>query len=180
MCLAYQSYVSCIACFTTPVLTQGLSCHPVIQCGHQHHWENSDPRSVGINPNVYDRVLGSKRLKLATSELMKFGKIEGGQVCWTYPGNCLMPLPNVEHNILLNWANLSFSPAIRRWFNLVLLLYTYEPLVLPNFLPLTILMMCMLRCGSSKKSHRPFRLIRRLSMSFSMTLFTSSMMSSNG
>ena len=65
-------------------------------------------RSVGINPSPNDRVLGSEQLNLATFEQMKFYKIEVGHVCWIYPGNRLMPLPNVYYTTLLNRANLYF------------------------------------------------------------------------
>jgi len=47
---------------------------------------------------------------LAAFAQIKFCKVDGGRICWIYPGNRLMPLPNVDRTFLLNRANLYFLP----------------------------------------------------------------------
>jgi len=42
---------------------------------------------------------------------MKFGKVEAGYLCWIYPRNQLLPLPNVERTTLLHRAKLSWLPS---------------------------------------------------------------------
>jgi len=49
-------------------------------------------RLVGVELRLEYRVLGFKRLKLATFELMKIYKVESGQVFRIYLGNRFIPL----------------------------------------------------------------------------------------
>jgi len=69
---------------------------------------NSIARLVGVEPNTDDRVAGSERLNMGAFEQMKFFKIDGGHICWIYPDNRLIPLPNVYRTSFLNWVNLYF------------------------------------------------------------------------
>ena len=43
-----------------------------------------------------DRVFRSERHDKASFKLMSFCKVEAGRLCWIYPVDRLMPLPNVE------------------------------------------------------------------------------------
>ena len=42
---------------------------------------------------------------------MKFCKVDSGHVCWIYPYNWLMPLPDVDRTSFLNQVNLYFLPS---------------------------------------------------------------------
>jgi len=64
---------------------------------------------VSVEMNTDDRVAGLERLNLAGFEQTKLCRVDGGRICWIYPGNWLMPLPNVERTSLLNRVNLYFS-----------------------------------------------------------------------
>jgi len=68
-------------------------------------------RSVGIEPNSDDKVFGSERLALVAFKQMKFCTVKGSRTCWIYPGNMLIPPPNVDRTTLLNLDNLSFIPG---------------------------------------------------------------------
>jgi len=46
-------------------------------------------RSVGIDSNPDNRVLGFKRLNLAVFEQIKLSKVNAGRVRWIYPRNYL-------------------------------------------------------------------------------------------
>ena len=67
-------------------------------------------RLVSIEPNPDDKVSGSERLALAAFERMKFCKMKGSRMCWIYPKNKIMPLPNIDLATLMNPDNLSFIP----------------------------------------------------------------------
>jgi len=73
-------------------------------------------RSVGTQHNPDDRVSRPESLALATFKQMKFCTMEGGRMCWIYPGNRFIPLPNVDRITLLNPNNLSFVPVMTNWF----------------------------------------------------------------
>jgi len=62
-------------------------------------------RILGVQPNPEDRVYGSERLDQATFEIMNFYKVEVERLCWIYPGDRLLPLPNVDRTILFQRAN---------------------------------------------------------------------------
>ena len=44
-------------------------------------------RFLGVEPNPEDRVSRSERLDQAAFEIMNFCKVEGGHLCWIYPGD---------------------------------------------------------------------------------------------
>jgi len=52
-------------------------------------------RPLGVKPNLEDRVSGSEGLNKASFEQMKFCKVEAGHLCWIYPRNWLLLLPNI-------------------------------------------------------------------------------------
>jgi len=52
-------------------------------------------RFLGNVPNSEDRVSESERLDQAAFEIMKFCKVEARHLRWIYPGDRLLPLPNV-------------------------------------------------------------------------------------
>ena len=68
-------------------------------------------RFLGIEPNLDDGVSGSERLDKPTFELMVFCRLEGGRLCWIYPGGRLMPLLNIERTILRHYHILSYLPS---------------------------------------------------------------------
>jgi len=68
-------------------------------------------RSLEVEPNLEDRVFGSKRLDKAAFEQVNFCKVEDGRLCWIYPGDQLMLLCNVECTTLLHRANLHWVPS---------------------------------------------------------------------
>jgi len=68
-------------------------------------------RFQSVEPNPEDRVSRSERLDQATFEIMNFCKVEAGRLCWIYPGNRLLPLPNVDRTTLLHRANLYWAPG---------------------------------------------------------------------
>ena len=68
-------------------------------------------RFLDIQPNPEDRVSESERLDQAAFEIMNFGKVEDGRLCWIYPGDRLLPLPNVNRTTLLHWANRYWVPG---------------------------------------------------------------------
>jgi len=53
-------------------------------------------RFLGVKPNPEDRVSGIERLDQAAFEIMNFCKIKAGRLCWIYPGDRLLLLPNVD------------------------------------------------------------------------------------
>ena len=57
---------------------------------------------LGAEPNPEDRVSGSERLDQADFEIMNFCKVEAGRLCWIYPGDRLLPLPNVDRTTILH------------------------------------------------------------------------------
>ena len=59
-------------------------------------------RLVGVELNLDDRFIGLEQLKLATFKQMEFCIVDAGHICWIYPGNRLMPRPNINHTFLLN------------------------------------------------------------------------------
>ena len=63
------------------------------------------PVRIGRNPD--DRVSGSEILALAAFAM------EGGRICWIYPGNKLIPHLNIDHTTLLNPDILSFMQSDR-------------------------------------------------------------------
>ena len=119
MYLVYLSYISCIVCwkghelilvhfFANQLLSVAASFAKRIIIGGLI---TPIVRLVGIEPNLDNRVLGYERLTLTAFEQMKFCIVDGGRTCQIYPGNRLMPLPNVDHTTLLNLDNLSFIPG---------------------------------------------------------------------
>ena len=68
-------------------------------------------RSLYVEPNPEDRLLGSERLYKATFKRMKFYNFEVGHLCWIYPENWLLPLSNAERITLLYRANLVWFRA---------------------------------------------------------------------
>jgi len=66
-------------------------------------------RLVGVELNPDDRVVGLEWLNLAAFEQMKFCKVDGGRICWIYPGNWLMPLPNIDRTSLEPGQSLLFT-----------------------------------------------------------------------
>ena len=66
---------------------------------------------LGIESNPNDRVSGFERLYKVAFELMGFCRIEAGRLCWIYPGDQLMPLPNIERPTLRYYQNLSYLPS---------------------------------------------------------------------
>ena len=66
---------------------------------------------LGVEPNHDDRVADSEWLNLAAFKQIKFCRADVRRICWIYPRNCLMPLPNVNCTSLLNEANLCFLPG---------------------------------------------------------------------
>jgi len=57
-------------------------------------------RFLGVEPRDDDKVHRSDGLDKATFELLGFCKVEAGKLCWIYPGDRLMPLPNVARTTL--------------------------------------------------------------------------------
>jgi len=110
MCLVCLNYIFCIACLKVIGLTSGhswsISCivQPLVL--HIGLSLRALLPLVGVKPHPNDRVTGSKRLHLAAFEQIKFCKVDGGRVCWIYPGNQLIPPPNVDRTSLLNQTNL--------------------------------------------------------------------------
>jgi len=50
------------------------------------------------------------QLNQAGFKIMNFCKVEAGRLCWIYPGDWLLPLPNVDHTTLLHRGNLYWVP----------------------------------------------------------------------
>ena len=67
--------------------------------------------SIGVEANPNDGVSEFKRLALATFEQMKFCNVDSTQMCWIYPKNRLILLPNIDQTTLLNLHNLSCLPG---------------------------------------------------------------------
>jgi len=59
-------------------------------------------RFLGIEPNFEDKVSGFDWLDQAAFEIMNFCKVEAGRLCWIYPGDWLLLLPNVDRTTLLH------------------------------------------------------------------------------
>jgi len=59
-------------------------------------------RFLGVEPNPEDRGSGSKRLDQAAFEIMNFYKVKTDYLCWIYPEDWLLPLPNIDHTTLLH------------------------------------------------------------------------------
>jgi len=68
-------------------------------------------RFLDIEPNPRDRVFEFERFDQAAFEIMNSCKVEAGRLCQIYPGNRLLPLPNVDRTTLLHWANLYWVPC---------------------------------------------------------------------
>jgi len=68
-------------------------------------------RFLGIEPNHEDRVSRSERLDQVAFEIMNFCRVEVGHLCWIYPGDRLLPLPNIDRTTLLHRDNLYWVPA---------------------------------------------------------------------
>jgi len=100
----YLSCISCHLCLTVSSLTLGsfLAKHlysaAVSTKGRIVIGEivTTIARFLGIEPNPDDRVSGSELLDQAAFEIMSFCKAEAGRLCWIYPGDRLLPLPNVD------------------------------------------------------------------------------------
>ena len=112
MCLVCLNYIFCIACLKviglTPGHSQSTSCivQPLVL--HIGLSLRALLPLVGVKSHPNDRVTGSKRLHLAAFEQIKFCKVDGGRICWIYPGNRLISLSNVDRTSLLNRVNLYF------------------------------------------------------------------------
>ena len=52
-------------------------------------------RFLGVEPNLNDRVFGSKSLHKVAFELMSFCLVKARHLCWIHPGDRLMLLSNV-------------------------------------------------------------------------------------
>jgi len=63
-------------------------------------------RFLGIEPSLSIESLGQSGLDQAAIEIMNFSKVEVGRLCWIYPGDWLLLLPNVDQTTLLYGANL--------------------------------------------------------------------------
>jgi len=74
-------------------------------------------RFVGVELNPEDRVSELKRLHQVPFEIINFCKAEAGRLCWIYPGDWLLSLPNVDCTTLLHRANLYWVLVMRRLFN---------------------------------------------------------------
>jgi len=111
-------------------------------------------RLVGVELNPDDRVVGLEWLNLAAFEQMKFYKVDGGRICWIYPGNKLMSLSNVDRTSLLNQQISTFCPLMKSWRDLhhLLHLLTLGLLAHPNHPPLMIILTCMLPFSQFKRS----------------------------
>ena len=59
-------------------------------------------RFLGVKPNLEDRVSGSEQLDQAVFEIMNFCKAKASRLCWIYPGDRLLPLPNVNCTTFLH------------------------------------------------------------------------------
>ena len=66
---------------------------------------------LGVEPNPEGRVFGSEWLDQAAFEIMNFCKFEAGHLCWIYPRDWLLPLPNVDRTTLLCQGNLYRVPG---------------------------------------------------------------------
>jgi len=66
---------------------------------------------LGVEPNPEDRVSRFEWLDQATFETMNFCKVQAGQLCWIYPGDQLLPHPNVDRTTLLYRASLYWVPG---------------------------------------------------------------------
>ena len=67
--------------------------------------------SLGVEPNLEDRFFGFEQLDQAAFKLMNFCKVDARHLCWIYPGDRLLLLPNVEQTIVLHRANLHWVPG---------------------------------------------------------------------
>ena len=63
-------------------------------------------RFLDIEPVHEDRISGSEWLDQANFEIMNLCKVKTGHLYWIYPGDRLLPLPNVDRSTLLHQANL--------------------------------------------------------------------------
>ena len=72
---------------------------------------NPAARLIGVELNPNDGVGGSEWLNLTALKQMKFCTVDRGRICWIYPKNWLMPLPNVDRTFLLNEDNIYFLPG---------------------------------------------------------------------
>jgi len=63
-------------------------------------------RCSRIEPNHKDRVSEYERLDQVAFEIMNFCKVEAVHLCWIYPGDRLLSLPNVDCTTFLHPANL--------------------------------------------------------------------------
>jgi len=59
-------------------------------------------RFLEVEPKPEDRVSRSERLDQGALEIMNFCKVETGCLRWIYPGDRLLPLPNVDRTTLLH------------------------------------------------------------------------------
>jgi len=57
-------------------------------------------RFLGVEAYLVDRVSGSEWLDQAAFEIMNFCKVEAHRLCWIYPRDGLLPLPNVDRPTL--------------------------------------------------------------------------------
>jgi len=68
-------------------------------------------RFLSVEPNPDDKVSGSEQLDQAAFEIMNLCKDEAGRLCWIYPRDRLLPLPNVDCATLLHQGNLYSVPS---------------------------------------------------------------------
>ena len=59
-------------------------------------------RFLRVECNFQDRVFRSEKLDQAAFEIMNLCKVEAGRLCWIYPGDRLLPLPNVDRTTLIH------------------------------------------------------------------------------
>jgi len=115
MCLTCLNYIFCIACLKVTGLTLGhswsISCieQPLVLHIGLSLGASLPPiaKLLRLEPNPDNGVTNSERLNLAAFEQIKFCKVDGWCICWIYPDNRLMPLPNVDRTSLLNQANIA-------------------------------------------------------------------------
>ena len=66
---------------------------------------------LGVEPNPKDQVSRSEQLDQSAFEIISFCKVEASHLCWSYPRDWLMPLPNVDRTTLLHRSNIYWVPG---------------------------------------------------------------------
>jgi len=138
-------------------------------------------RFLGVKPNPEDRVSESERLDQAIFEIMNFCKVKAECLCWIYPGDRLLPLPNIDRTAFFHRLTFLGYLAMTRLFDLYPIIQPLTlvklDLVLPLNHPLLIVLTSKTPLDPFKRSKFPSKHLLLLRAPLFETLSKSAMMS---